>query len=375
MRNNGRWMEILSRILMGLGVGTIAFCYSVWYGAGAMDILIAWAGVYMMAELHQALFAVGRLIGGRMTGYRLIEIQLGPVLWKRSGTGGLQRTRVPFRRANSGCLMSPPDLNDGKMPYKLYLQGGSLVDLVASAIAAWGAVAAWRAYYPMAAMLLAIFAVMGPFRVLNSVLPLRRNGIGNAGYNARMMGRYPESVRALWSALRIYEQMVMGKAVSDMPEEWFFAPSGEGMARCSLCATVGMDTALRRICEKRFQEALDLIEPFEKVGLGALENASIRINIAFCKLMLGQGKEAAQAHLDKVSPKDMEKLGKKGSSYRIAYAMALLGEGDEQKAEEIRAKFEAYAAQAPGSAGAETRRLMDFVREKYDETRIGREAE
>ncbi len=371
-RNSGRWMEILLRLLWGLGGGMLAAYCVFWCGPYVEIILLFLAGIYVMPELHHALFSVGRLICGRLTGYRLTELQLGPVLWQRTGTGELQRIRAPFRMGDSICLMAPPELKDGKMPYKLYLLGGVFANLLASALAA---IAAWRVWHPLAASMLAMFALDGLFVALGIVLPIKKNGDCSAGYNARSIRRNPESLRALWSSLKAHEQMLAGRALIDMPEEWFFAPSGESVLRCGMCAVAGMNTALRRIYERRFEEALDLLEPLEEAGMNRYQEAVVRANAAFSELMLGRGRESAQAHLDKAPKKGMKKIEKQGVGYRLAYAMALLGEGDEGKAEEIRAQFEAYAARVSAISGAETRRLMDFVREKYDETRIGREAE
>lgn len=91
--------------------------------------LIALGGaVWLQTILHEA----GHLVFGLASGYRFVSFRIGSLMWQKDG-GKLRFCRFQLAGTGGQCLMAPPDLTDGKMPYKLYNLGGALMNLIAAA--------------------------------------------------------------------------------------------------------------------------------------------------------------------------------------------------------------------------------------------------
>lgn len=86
-------------------------------------------GIFLQLTIHEA----GHLVFGLKSGYRFSSFRIGSFMWLKENDKIVSRK---LRLAGTGgqCLMVPPQMQDGKIPVILYNLGGSIMNLVASAV-------------------------------------------------------------------------------------------------------------------------------------------------------------------------------------------------------------------------------------------------
>ncbi len=365
-------------------------------------LLAVYLGLAGAMLLQTALHEAGHLIGGLMSGYRFVSYQVFGVIWQRSPEGKIKMGFSRLPGAVGQCLMDPPELVDGKMPFVLYNLGGVLMNLIASLLAAGAAiwlmlaprtvwtlsslswdglvqqtVPAGMANHPLAQVLLWMFALTGLYLAVTNGLPMRMGLIDNDGMHIRMLKKNEESVRVLWAQLRIAAQDAQGVRLKDMPAEWFRMPSLEAMKN-GIGASLGAFVCARRMDERRFSEALAMRQALldAKVNFTGLHRAGILMEMAFCELMTGGSKEDAEKHLTEEARKVMESMKKSANTsisvLRIEHAMALLGEGDEEKAKKLEAQFRRTMKKLMLTGNVKNEReMMECASELFEKRREG----
>ena len=104
-------------VMIKLGNGFLLYSSSLWgyivqYAVMLMLLLV-------ILFLHTTIHEVGHLVCGLLTGYRFCSYRIKNVMLIRiKGAYKLKRYALPG--ALEQCIMAPPDMVDGKMPYMLY---------------------------------------------------------------------------------------------------------------------------------------------------------------------------------------------------------------------------------------------------------------
>lgn len=364
-RNMGQLVMLILYILMGAGCGIIAAQATDEMGGGMLHMLmLAFTGLYFSLLMHIVLHEAGHMIFGLATGYRFSSFRLGSMVLGRTAEGKLQLGWSPLPGAGGQCLMSPPDMKDGKMPFVLYNLGGAMMNLIISLLCLPGAV--WAAH-PLVRACCAMGALTGLITAATNGIPMRVGVLDNDGRNILTMKKNPEAVRALWVQLKAAEQNALDVRLRDMPEEWFSMPSRQA-AKNSLSAGEGVFYCGRLMDQMRLEEALGAMNAMMRIGSGmvGLHRVSMKMDMACCELLLGRGREAAERTLDKNTAKIMKAMKSHLSAIRTGYILALLGEEDEKKAQEMEAQFEKAAKKWPSKADVESEReLMEKAKEAY----------
>ena len=242
--------------------------------------------------------------------------------------------------------MSPPEMVDGKFPVVLYNLGGSLVNLVVTAmvIPVFGAIDKGSIF----ALFFFLFIAMGAITGLSNGIPLRTNTIDNDGYNAISLGKSKEAMRAFWIQMKVNEQLTKGLRVKDMSDEWFEVPSDEAMKN-SMVATIGVYAANRLMDQHRFDEAETLMNHLLDIesGIVALHRNLIICDLVYLEL-IGQNRSD---RLETLYSKELKKFIKTMKTFpsviRTEYAYALLVEKDQGKAAKAMEAFEKVAKTYP----------------------------
>lgn len=323
-------------------------------------LLLAFAffvAVYLQLILHES----GHLLFGLLTGYKFSSFRIGNLIWmKQGGKIRLRRFGVPGTAGQ--CLMSPPELVDGKMPVMLYNFGGAIVNAVTAAIG----IALYfmlGSKLPLLAVFFAFFGGMGGLFALNNGVPMQVNGVDNDGKNALSLRKSPEATYALWVQLKMTEMQTAGYSLKDMPEEWFVTPPIEEMGN-TLIAFRGVTACNRLMCEHRFAEAEALMRRYldGAKSLNPLYRALLTCDLLYCEL-IGQNRYEERIRLlDEQQKRMMKALKKISSVIRTEYAYALLASGDVEKAEKLRSEFDkASKNYAYPTELAEEYALMDLA--------------
>ena len=93
--------------------------------------LLLFVGMYAAMFLQIIIHEGGHLIFGLLTGYGFASFRIGSLMWKKEGDS-LKFCRFSLAGTGGQCLMTPPDMADGKFPYVLYNLGGSLANLISA---------------------------------------------------------------------------------------------------------------------------------------------------------------------------------------------------------------------------------------------------
>ena len=91
--------------------------------------LLLYAAFLLQIILHEA----GHWCFGAMTGYRCYSFRIFNLCFVMLD-GKVQLRRMSLPGTGGQCLMSPPDLHDGKMPCLLYNLGGVLMNLLTAVL-------------------------------------------------------------------------------------------------------------------------------------------------------------------------------------------------------------------------------------------------
>lgn len=358
----GRFLILALFFAFGAGIGWLAADYAadasgtgssmgevLFQVAGALIAVYVW--IYAQIIIHEA----GHLVFGLLTGYRFSSFRIGSFMWvKREGR--IRFARYSLAGTGGQCLLSPPDMQDGRFPYVLYHMGGSLMNLL-SAVLAGGLAALCRGMG--AGKLFTAGAAIGAVYAAMNGIPMRLGTIDNDGYNAYSTGKNPRALRANWIQLKVNEQIAAGVRLKDMPEEWFVVPTDEEMKN-GMAAVIGVFACNRLMDEKRFAEADRGMERLLSMdtGIVGVHRSLMKGDQIFCEL-LGEGRKE---RIDKLRDKEQRKVAKAMKKFpsvlRTEYAYALLAEKNGDKARKIRDEFEKIAQKYPYPCDIESEREL-----------------
>ena len=323
------------------------------------------AALYVMFFLSTVLHEAGHLAAGLLTGYRFFMFRAGAFVWHRDEAGKIRVGRMKTPGIAGQCLMTPPELADGRMPVALYNMGGVIADAAGALIAA---AAAWlTASSSVIWGLWTIFAICCLGSALNNGIPRRGGSVNNDGHNCRLLRKHPECIPVFRSHLLISSDLWKGMELKDMPEERFVLPTDGQMQEHSVYASQGVYCALRLIEQERTEEAVRLIDRLINGGAALLESQRNTLKMEWaCIEMLGANRsELVEQLLDQRTQKAIRKM--KGSLYtaRIGYMYAALVDRNMEKAAVYEKMFEKAAKHFPVRKAVEGERaIMEKARQK-----------
>ena len=372
----GKYVALLFGVVIGFVCGILIAEFSEPYsnssGSLSEDLLtfVLWIlGFYLAFLLQTIIHEAGHLVFGLMSGYKFSSFRIQSFMWVKDND------KVVFRRlkiAGTGgqCLMSPPELVDGKLPVFLFNMGGVLMNLFASAIA----VLLFLLLRDIAFIsdFLLVFAVVGVATALLNGIPMRTDAINNDGYNAFALRRDKDAVRAFWIQLTVNAEGAKGTRLKDMPEEWFAVPSDDLMKN-SMIASVGVFACNRTMDMHKFEEARTQIEHLLEIesGIVGLHRNLLLCDLIYIELITENRKEVIDSLMTKELKQFMASMKKFPSVIRTEYVLNLLSERNMKKAEELKSKYEKYAKSYPYQSDIESEReLLCIAENKYNNSQI-----
>lgn len=323
----------------------------------ALALFLLYFAIFLQTVLHEA----GHLVFGLLTGYRFLSFRVGSFVWLREG-GRLRCKRLTLAGTAGQCLLSPPELVDGRMPYVLYNLGGVIMNLVTGALFL-GLFLLCRGVAPVALFSLAMAGTGGLFALTNGI-PLRAGPVDNDGRNALELGRSPGALEALWVQLKANELIARGVPLGEMPQEWFDLPPEEDWDNSMVAArAVFRENWLME--REEFREAAQLADRLlERAGgLPGVYRGLLKCDRLTCELLGGRERETVERLWDKEQEKFRKSMKDNPTVLRARYAYALLWTGDGAEAERVKGEFEKMAPRYPYPADIESeRRLMELIR-------------
>ena len=318
----------------------------------AVMFVAMYIAMYIQIAVHEA----GHLIFGLASGYEFCSYRLGKIILIKQGEK-LALKRYSLAGTGGQCLMSPPEIKDGKMPVVLYNLGGSIMNLFAAAVSVILFLLLRDA--PVVSTIFLMSTVIGVFFAALNGIPMRLGTIDNDGYNALSIRKNENSMRSFYIQLKLVTELSEGKRLKDMPEEWFTVPTDEEMKN-SMSATVGVLCCNRLMDTQSFAEAQGLMEHFLSIdsGIVGIQKNLLLCDILYCELMGENRKEK----IDELLTKDIKKILKarinNPAALRTQYAYSLICQNNEKAAAKIKKRFDKIIASYPYSGEAESEREL-----------------
>lgn len=320
------------------------------------SFLVLFVAMYIAMYVQIAVHEAGHLIFGLITGYSFCSYRLGRLMWIKQN-GKLSFKRYSLRGTGGQCLMSPPEIKDGKMPVILYNLGGSIMNLFTSALCT-------ILYFvfrdtDIISTVFLVSAVIGVFFAALNGIPMRLGAIDNDGYNAVSIRKSENSMRSFYIQLKLISELSQGKRLKDMPSEWFTVPTDEEMKN-SMSATIGVLCCNRLMDSQSLNEAQGLMEHFLSIdsGIVGIQKNLLLCDILYCELMGENRKEK----IDELLTKDMKKILKarinNPAALRTQYAYSLICQNNGKAAAKIKKRFDKIIASYPYSGEAESEREL-----------------
>ena len=369
--SKGKLKQILLTLgfmLLGMICGILMMLYGGVFDRATGEISLAafavlFVSMYVAMYFQIAVHEAGHLVFGLATGYEFCSYRLGKIILIKQGER-LALKRYSLAGTGGQCLMSPPEIKDGKMPVVLYNLGGSIMNLFAAAVSV--ILFLLLRDTPIVSTIFLMSAVIGVFFAALNGIPMRLGAVDNDGYNAISIRKSEKSMRSFYIQLKLITELSKGKRLKDLPSEWFGIPTDEEMKN-SMVASIGVLCCNRLMDSQSFTEAQELMEHFLSIGSGivGVQKNLLLCDILYCELIGEKRKEK----IDELLTKDMKKILKarvnNPSALRTQYAYALINQNDEKKTEKIKKRFDKVFASYPYSGEAQSERELFEIVNSY----------
>jgi len=366
------WQQYIGMAFMML-IGAICGFIMVWYIDNSsadtplyqeiLSLAGLFLGMYVALFFHMIVHEAGHLVFGLMTGYKFCSFRIASFMWLKEN-GKLKMKRLTLAGTGGQCLMTPPDMEDGKIPLVLYNLGGSFINIIIGALFLVGYLI--FSDIPFLSPILLIFAAVGFMIAMMNGIPMRMGTVDNDGYNAFALSKNKEAVEAFWVQLKVAEQSSKAVRLKDMPAEWFAVPTDEAMKN-SMVATRCVFTCNRLMDEEKFEEADALMAHLLEIesGIVGLHHDLLMCDRIYVELIGQNRTEVIASMMTKEQKKFMKAMKRFPSVLRTQYALAVLEEKNVSKAETIKGDFDKAAKSYPYPHEIESEReLMRIVDQK-----------
>ncbi len=365
-----QYLVIAFFLMLGLACGIVmgAFLKNSSRAGATLDqqivaLFFLFVGMYVSIFLQTIIHEGGHLIFGLLTGYRFSSFRIGGLMWLKQGDQVVLRW-MRLAGTSGQCLMAPPDLVDGKMPFALYNLGGCICNL-AACLVFYMVFLLVPADSLWARQLLILVLVGGALALMNGI-PLRLGTVDNDGRNALSLGKDAGALRSFWIQMKANELLAKGVRIKDMPAEWFELPQNEDMKN-SMTASAAVFSCNRLMDEHRFQEAQEQIERILALdsGMVGLHRNLLGWDQLYCELVGLNRRNVVEEMLTKEQRKFMKSMRTFPTVMRTEYVYALLAERDQEEAEKRRRLFEKRAVSYPYPSDIQSEReLMEIARQR-----------
>lgn len=375
-KNSGQILMMLIYLLLGAVCGfimimTVDSAYTDTLSAGkylmifALTLVFLYAAILLQIIIHES----GHLVFGLLSGYGFRSFRIGDLILLKE-ENGMKLRRIHIAGTAGQCIMSPPDMKDGKIPYVLYNLGGSFMNLISSAVFILLSLLFSDIMY--LSLFMKILWLTGIFFAAMNGIPVHAGPVDNDGYNTLSIWRSAEAMRSFWIQMKVSDSTALGNRLSAMPEQWFTMPSESGLKN-SMIATVAVFRENRLMDMHNFEEALALIELLESedTAVAGLYRALLTCDCMYCMLILNAD-NAADAVM-RLQTKEqlifMNQMKSFPTVVRTEYLLALFRR-DKKSAEHFRREFEKCARKYPYASDIESEReLMDIADMHYAQNR------
>lgn len=326
-----------------------------------LGLALVWIVVMLALRIHIYVHETGHLIFGLLSGYQFASIRFGSLMFQKTEEG-IKRRKLKIAGTGGQCLMVPP-AGQADIPVKLYNWGGCIANLIFSLLMMILSICLQSMAIVSTSLMLVCMAGIGS-AIINGV-PLR--SFSNDGYNAMTLGKRPYARKCFSAQLSMQAELAKGKAVRDMPEDWFVFTEDATLLSDNIVSTSSIIAMEREIDRKNFSEAERMAKFLvAHAQLAKIHEWILHADLLFCELVGEKRTEVIEEMMSSQWQKQLKQLNSQPSMHRVWYAYYLLEKNDEEKAKKHLDMFEKIAQKYPYPSEIQCEReLIGYVREKY----------
>ena len=329
------------------------------------EVILALVGILLISYIAIIIHESGHLIFGLVCGYKFSSFRIASFMWVKQ-EGRINLRRLSIAGTGGQCLMIPPTAKYGKIPVVLYNLGGVIANVILTLLCLL--VYYFSLTHNIVVALVFLFGAIISFIIaLTNGLPFNIGGIANDGMNAIHLSKNKDAAIAFCNQLLMNAEQSKGVRISDMPDEWFILPEGADMQNVHnasiavFAASRALDKQDTVLAEKEISALLR-----SNYNIIGLHKNLLKCDLVYARL-INYGKASELSSLLTLEQlKFMKSMKGYPSVLRTEYAIALLRDGDEKKAEKVKADFDKMAKKYPYPSDiASEQSLMDLALKIY----------
>ncbi|RQW18803.1 hypothetical protein EH196_17730 [Bacillus sp. C1-1] len=180
-----------------------------------LDLVIALIVAVISIPIHVLIHEAGHLLFGKLSGYRFLSFRLFSYMWVMDGE------RIRFKRLTTPgiigqCLMIPPPFKEGEaFPYRLYLAGGVLLNVLVSI-----GVVGLSLIFNIQSLSILIAATLGAFIACLNLIPISISD----GATLKKCIKNHDMRWLLYVQLRVNAEMTQGKRYAELDPRFLNRP-------------------------------------------------------------------------------------------------------------------------------------------------------
>ena len=310
--------------------------YSIDISEGIAVFLVAVASIVVSLAIIVPIHELGHLICGLLCGYKFVSFRIFNWTFIREN-GKIRIKKFAVAGTGGQCLLTPPDYPLEKIPTGWYNFGGILFNIILLIIVI---PIFFLDLNPFLMESLAVFAAIDVIMILLNGVPMQAGGIGNDGYNIKLLNKSLISKQGIVNQLRANALIQNGIRPKDMPDDLFSLPKDINYKN-ALEVSIPLMYAGRLIDSFDYEKALEciLILYSHKDEIMPLYVKEIACELAFLYLRTGNTEKA-----DKLLDKDLRRYintyrKMMSSKERLLIAISFYLDNDEAKAHKLYEKF------------------------------------
>ncbi len=306
--------------------------YSIDSAEALWVVLVAIGSLVLSLVVLISVHELGHLVCGLLSDYRFVSYRIfNLTLLKINGRFRVKR----FAVAGTGgqCLLTPPERPLEEIPTFWYNFGGVFFNILVLVLTLPLLLLDLN---PFVAEALGIFALTDAALILLNGLPIKIGGLGNDGFNIKLLNRNLSSKRALVNQLRANALIQSGVRPKDMADSLFSNPKVIDYAN-ALEVAMPMMYFSQMIDRMEFPEALAGMEELyaHKDEIMPLYVKEIACELAYLYLMTGKTAEAEALLTQELSAYIEAYRKTMSSKQRLYIAITLLLDKNEPKARQL----------------------------------------
>ena len=351
-------------LLLGIGIGLLII--------RDIDLLEVSLPLFFLVYAAEGLMALvcylvsliahegGHLVFGLASGYRFSSFRVGSFMISEEN-GHLVTSRYSLAGTGGQCIMDPPDMKDGEIPYILYNMGGVMMNLICASICLLIGLAVLQVPYVSTFFLMMV--VINIYMALTNGIPAKAGLVANDGFNTVAISRSKAARRAFWIMMKGSVLAGRGISVTQMDEEWFQLPDEKDMNN-EITSYLGVLRENRFMAAHQFDEALALAEKLLKYpAVLPIYQKGLICDIIYCRIL--NGNNDISELKDRETAAYLKQMKDNPSVIRTSYAVSLMVENDQSKADECLKQLEKVALTYPIKSDIDAEReLIRILAEK-----------